>query len=74
METTTSDTLKTYYRRIDRSKSAVESLTGKRWQDIPNWPDFEAQLDQSRGDWLGTILSENPSIYEYLIYRLCARI
>ena len=68
METTTSDTLKTYYRRIDRSKPAVESLTGKRWQDIPNWLDFEARLDQSGGDWLSMILSENPSIYEYLIY------
>ena len=30
LETTTSNTLKTYYRRIDRSKPAVESLTGKR--------------------------------------------
>jgi hypothetical protein len=68
METTTCDTLKTYYRKIDHSKPAVESLTGKRWQDIPKWQDFEARLDQSGGEYLSTILSENPSIYEYLIY------
>jgi hypothetical protein len=68
METTTSDTLKTYYRRIDRSKPAVESLTGNRWQEIPNWPDFFTLLDQSGGDWLSAILSKNRSIYQYLIY------
>jgi hypothetical protein len=67
METTT-DTLKAYYRRIDRSKPVVESLTGKRWQDIPNSNEFELQLDQSGGPWLDRFMLKNPSIYEYLIY------
>jgi len=30
------ETLGSYYRKIDRSKPAVESLTGKAWLDIPD--------------------------------------
>jgi hypothetical protein len=62
------ETLGSYYQKIDRSKPAVESLTGKKWQDIPAWPDFRAQLDQSGEDWIDRVLSKNPSIYQYLIY------
>lgn len=68
METMTTDSLKMYYRAIDRSRPAIESLTGKRWQDIPNWGDFDKLLDAWGGTWLDTILRENPSIYDYWIY------
>src|SRR5215470_8029938 len=34
------ETLGSYYQKIDRSKPAVESLTGKKWEDIPAWPEF----------------------------------
>ena len=39
------ETLGSYYKKIDRSKPAVESLTGREWLDIPDWHAFGAQLD-----------------------------
>ena len=62
------ETLGSYYLKIVRSKPAVESLTGKAWLDIPDWPKFMAHLDRSSKDWIDHILSNNPSIYPYLIY------
>jgi hypothetical protein len=60
-------TLIGYYRRAERSKPAVESLTGKSWDEIPFYPAFETLLqDPTSGvDWT---LSNNPAIYQYLIY------
>jgi hypothetical protein len=62
------ETLASYYQKIDRSKPAVESLTGKEWPDIPDWPDFRDQLDRSAEAGIDFILSNSPSIYRYLIY------
>jgi hypothetical protein len=62
------ETLGSYYQKIDRSKPAVESLTGREWLDIPDWPAFSALLDRSAEAWIDRILSNSPSIYQYLIY------
>ena len=62
------ETLESYYQKIDRSKPAVESLTGKEWPGIPDWRSFRAELDRSAEGGIDHILSNIPSIYQYLIY------
>jgi FRG domain len=60
------ETLLSYYRKAARTKPAVESLTNRRWSEIPEWPKFE-RLVQS-GHWIDSTLSRNYGIYEYFLY------
>ncbi|MBV9760511.1 MAG: FRG domain-containing protein, partial [Acidobacteriaceae bacterium] len=60
------ETLLTYYRKAARTKPAVESLTGRGWNDIPDWPEFERLVQD--GHWIDMTLSSNSAIYEYLLY------
>jgi len=60
------ETLLTYYRKAARTKPAVESLTERSWNEIPEWPEFEHLLQNSH--WIDSILSHNSGIYEYLLY------
>jgi hypothetical protein len=61
-------TLISYYRRAERSKPAVESLTGKNWAEIPDCAAFEASLQGPTLEWVDSVLEKNPAIYQYLIY------
>jgi len=62
------ETLLSYYEKITRTKPAVESLTDRKWDDIPQPPDFENWLKERRNTWIDLILPDKPAIYEYLIY------
>jgi hypothetical protein len=61
-------TLIEYYHRAERSKPAVESLTGKSWGKIPFYPAFECLLQSPTFEWADRVLGNNEAIYEYLIY------
>jgi len=60
--------LRQYYRKIAASKPAVEMITGKRWDEVPNFPEFERKLQGHHGEWLDLFLNQHIGIYEYLIY------
>jgi FRG domain len=62
----TNETLLTYYRKAARTKPAVESLTGRSWNDIPDYLEFERLVQD--GHWIDMTLSRNSAIYEYLLY------
>jgi FRG domain len=60
--------LRAYYRKIFAAKSAVETLSGRRWRNLPAPPDFDRLLQDHWSGWLDIILSEQVPIYEYLVY------
>jgi FRG domain len=62
----TNETLLTYYRKAARTKPAVESLTGRSWNDIADCLEFERLVQD--GHWIDMTLSRNSAIYEYLLY------
>lgn len=62
------ETLLTYYRRVSRCKPAVDSLTDRRFEDIPDWPAFEKLLQDNTSAWLDQILSRSAAIYQFFIY------
>ena len=61
-------TLISYYRRAERSKPTVESLGGKAWEQIPDYPTFEASIQDPTTRHIDIILNSKPAIYQYLIY------
>jgi hypothetical protein len=60
--------LLSYYRKILLSKPAIETMSGEKWGEIPNLPGFGSLLQKSSEGNLNVTLSENRTIYEYLIY------
>ena len=56
-----------YYRKAAAAKPAVESLTGKRWADVPHFGQLEDLLREDRRG-LDQFLNERPAVYGYLIY------
>jgi hypothetical protein len=69
MENSDADvSLVNYYRKITTSKPVVETLTRKRWANIPGWVEFMNILNEEAENWLDRILGLRPEIYEYLIY------
>lgn len=55
-----------YYLKISKSQPAVESMTGTRWQDLPDYPAFCKLLKSDH--WLDRSLRQHNAIYEYFIY------
>jgi hypothetical protein len=55
-----------YYQGASRCKPAVDSLTNRRWENIPDLPTFAELLQSST--WLDQVLWQNPAIYQFLIY------
>jgi hypothetical protein len=56
-----------YYRKVSASKGAVEMLTGRRWDNVPDY----GKLQEMAGtdlDQLTTILTGQPEIMEFLLY------
>ena len=56
-----------YYFKVAASKGAVEMLTGRRWENVPDYGQFNEILENDPGG-LRTILTDRDEIYEYLIY------
>ena len=61
-------TLRSYYLAVTRTKPVVETLTNRKWEEIPDWPTFCKSLDSNRDKWIDQLLSDDPAIYPYLIY------
>jgi len=59
--------LRKYYRKIMASKAAVETLTGKRWDKLPDPPTFQKLMEDNFG-WLDMLLAKTPDFYEYLVH------
>ena len=68
LDATGIDTLLKYYRRVSRCKPAVDSLTDRRFEHIPEWPVFEKLLQDNSSAWLDQILSKNAAMYQFFIY------
>ena len=61
--------LREYYRRMQESKPAIETFSGRRWDKVPTILEFEALMDHANATvWLDMILSPIPEFYEYLVY------
>ncbi len=60
--------LLSYYRKIFLWMPAVETMSGEKWGQIPNLPEFGDLLQKSSEGNLNATLSQNRAIYEYLIY------
>jgi hypothetical protein len=56
-----------YYRKVVASKGAVETLTGRRWERVPDYGAFEQLLDNGPG-WLDLLLNAQQEVYEFFIY------
>ena len=61
-------TLISYYRKVFLSKPAVESISGEKWKEIPNLPEFGDLIKGSTEGTLNLALSNYPAIYEYLVF------
>ena len=59
-----------YYRKIGASKPAIETFSGRRWDRLPEFPEFEKLVKDnfSTYTWLDMLLVHTPDIYEYLVY------
>jgi hypothetical protein len=58
-----------YYRSASLSpKSAIETLTGKRWDNFPDYGCIRKGVDESSVGWLDSMLTGQSEIYEFLIY------
>lgn len=60
--------LLTYYRKISASKPAVETLTGRKWDRVPDFSTFTELLSEDKYRWLDSFLNTQLAVYEYLIY------
>jgi hypothetical protein len=60
--------LRKYYRKITASKPAIETFSGRRWDKLPTFPEFEGLVTNDAFQWLDMLLSRIPEIYEYLVY------
>jgi hypothetical protein len=56
-----------YYRRVSACKSAVEMLTGRRWENVPDYGELRAAAENDL-DQLTTILTGQQEILEFLLY------
>lgn len=63
-------TLPAYYRFVYSSRAAIETGTGKAWEDIPTPPDFEKLLAEFTGHAIAPQLffGEQISIYRFFVY------
>lgn len=62
------ETLISYYRKVTASKPLVESLSGRTWDEIPDFPAFASLLEKEQHNWIDRTLSRNTGIYSYLVY------
>lgn len=62
--------LRNYYGLIAASKSAIETMSGRRWDRLPTFPEFDKRLSDhvSGSHWLDMLLIGLPEVYEYLVY------
>ena len=56
-----------YYRKVAAAKPAVETLTRKRWDEVPDFLHFKNLLRENENT-LDQFLDEQPRICEYLTY------
>jgi hypothetical protein len=54
-----------YYRKVLASKPAIETLSGKRWDLLPEPDEFNPGPDSTR---LDKILEKHPGVSEYLVF------
>ena len=57
-----------YYWKADAAKPAVETLTGEKWDAVPDFVHLDRWLKEGKHHWLNRFLNEQPAIYEYLVY------
>jgi hypothetical protein len=59
-----------YYHFVERTMPAVESLSERKWDRIPEFPEFVEELNENVKAFLGTnlLFSNHPAIIEYLVY------
>lgn len=57
-----------YYRKVLACKPAIETFSGKRWDKIPTYPEFETLVRTNPYGWLDMFMMAQPEIWEYLVY------
>lgn len=57
-----------YYRKAAACKSAVEMLTGRRWEHVPDYGELKEMVGEGDPDRLTSILTSQEEIYEFLLY------
>lgn len=57
-----------YYAKISASRPMIETMAGKEWEGVPDWPTFQKLLNENAERWLDKHLGDNLAIYKYLIY------
>jgi hypothetical protein len=62
-----SRSLLAYYRKISAAKPVLESLSGKSWQEFPDFATFTDRLQNNPWGWLDSVLN-SAGVYEYLVY------
>ncbi len=60
--------LRRYYRTIMAARSAIETLTGKQWNKLPDVPAFDELLQNNYSFPLDVLLSNQTEVYEYLVH------
>jgi len=60
--------LRKYYRKACTAKPAIETLSGRRFDRVPTFPEFDHLLSNNLTLWLDMVLNQRPEIYEYLVY------
>ena len=56
-----------YYRKASGAKPHIETFSGKRWDKLPTFPEFEQSL-KDNVSWVDLTLSNTSEFYEYLVY------
>ncbi|HZU27395.1 MAG TPA: hypothetical protein VFA04_17845, partial [Bryobacteraceae bacterium] len=57
----------TYYRKVSACKGAAEMLTGRRWDNVPDYGQLQ-EMAATDLDRLTTILTGQTEIIEFLLY------
>jgi hypothetical protein len=60
--------LRRYYRTIMAARSTIETLSGQKWNTLPNVPQFEELLQNPGRLALHILLSNQREVYDYLVH------
>ena len=57
-----------YYHKAESAKPSIETFTGRRWEGIPDIPQFKKLLDNDPFGHLDMLLNQQTRIWEYFVY------
>ena len=63
----TSSLLK-YYRKASASQPVIETFSGKRWEKLPEIPEFEKLVKNCSAGWIDMLVKNQPELLEYMVY------